>query len=368
MAKSRKEKVFRPPPLNGINLKTPTSKEDAQSNLGDAMSRVMAIWSKIFETNLNEPAHHPMLGGDDEDEWTRGSGLHYPPLTKIKGYTNKNGNATAHTTREMARALTSATTEHSTLFEQYHFIWDLFISCKSAYVGWDFFTSEYDDWDQSKRSIWFTLLVDVTAHFLVLQMMMGKKGLRFICLGTNARLVWPFIIDAALVKAKAALSSSVILNTSNSYEVDYFHGAHPSAASKFLSLVNREELDQALTGLHAETLSRIGRIDESGNVIGITLFSSTCPQSQNYSSERLTEMKQDALKRRGGYEGEAVYELDRPMTDEELRIHNMFLNRGSKVARLGNELQNEHVTPFADMSNDKLHAVFVAKCECAMAV
>ena len=246
---------FRPPSLNELVLLTPSTTAEARLNLDNALSRVRNVWGTHFETNTNEPAHLPMIGGLDENEFTIASGLQYPPEQEDKGYATEAGHATASTTRSMALAHTSATVTHHTFFQQYHFVWDLFISCKSAYIGWDFFTSEYNYWTQEKRSIWFTLLVETVAYYLMWQMMLGKKGLQFLCLGNNACDVWPHIVIASHQLAKDALSMTEN-NTASSYTVEILTGSHPSAAlpGNFLSIGNRRALDQALTTVHRETL------------------------------------------------------------------------------------------------------------------
>ena len=227
-----------------------------------------------------------MIGGLDENEFTIASGLQYPPGQEKKGYATEAGHATSATTRSMALAHTSATVTHHTFFQQYHFVWDLFISCKPAHIGWDFFTKEYDLWSQEKRSIWFTLLVKTVAYFLMWQMMMEKKGLCFLSLGKNGCDVWHHIITASHQLAKDALSMMTENNTAMSYTVEFTTGFHPSAAlpENFLAINNRRILDQALTVVHRETLGRHGRVDESGNVKSITHYADTCPGLQNVFS------------------------------------------------------------------------------------
>jgi hypothetical protein len=105
---------FRPPQLNELSLLTPLTAADARSNLDNAMSRLNGVWGTHFETNLNEPAHLPMIGGLDENEFTIGCGLRYPPLQEVKGYATEAGHATSSTTRSMALAHTSATVTHHT--------------------------------------------------------------------------------------------------------------------------------------------------------------------------------------------------------------------------------------------------------------
>ena len=91
---------FRPPSLNELSLLTPSTAEDAKSNLDNVMSRLRGVWWTHFETNTNEPAHLPMIGGLDENEWTNGCGLRFPPLQVDKRYATEAGHATASTTAQ----------------------------------------------------------------------------------------------------------------------------------------------------------------------------------------------------------------------------------------------------------------------------
>jgi hypothetical protein len=360
---------FSPPPLLNRMLRIPIDIADALSNMNYSLSLVSGVWRTNFEPNPNEPAHLPMIGGLDENQFTNAVGLQYPPDQDEKGYATEAGNATSSTTRSMALAHTSGHYVHFPFIQHYHFIWDLFISCKSAYTGWDFFTSEYDHWSQQKRSIWFTLLVENVAYFLMWQMMLGKKGLRFLGLGKNGSDVWGHIIDASYQLAKDTLLSRLgrltsANNTASIYTVEYITGPHPSAAlpGNFLSIDNRRILDQALTAVNRETLERYGRRDEDGNVVGITHYADTCPKKfQNISNEMLSQIRRDDLKRRGGYVGPAVWEFGRPQTQKEKQDERHWLTRGSYVTRLGNEMQKLYTTPFAKMSDKDLYAVFVAK-------
>ena len=81
-----RSRPFRPPQLNELSLLTPLTAADAWSNLDNAMSRLRGVWGTHFETNLNEPAHLPMIGGLDKNEFTVGGGLRFPPLQEVKGY------------------------------------------------------------------------------------------------------------------------------------------------------------------------------------------------------------------------------------------------------------------------------------------
>jgi len=68
-------------------------------------------------------------------------------------------------------------------------------------------------------------------------------------------------------------------------------------------------------------------------------------------------MRRDLFKRLGGYVGPAVWELGRPLTEEEKRDELILLKRGSYVKRLGNKMQELYKTPFAKMSFEDLRAI-----------
>jgi hypothetical protein len=75
-------------------------------------------------------------------------------------------------------------------------------------------------------------------------MMIGKKGARFLLLGTNACLVWRSVITAALDLAKVELSWNDSIE--QHYNVEFLLGSHPSAIQTFLSPMKRMDLDLAI--------------------------------------------------------------------------------------------------------------------------
>jgi hypothetical protein len=73
------------------------------------------------------------------------------------------------------------------------------------------------------------------------------------------------------------------------------------------------------------------------------------------------QMRQDNMKRVGGYDGPANWERGRPLTEEEKQAELIYLKRGSYITRLGNKMQEQYEIPFANMSFKDLQAIFIAK-------